>query len=144
MEVVKTYINELPAEALYIRTKVFVDEQGFKEEFDTVDKDCVHFVYYLDDLPIATARLYRSKEHKCLSIGRFAVLKEYRRNGVGRKLLAFIERYVLDNYDEVLVGLSSQKRAVSFYESCHYHAIGDYYLDENYPHTWMEKLIDEK
>ena len=33
---IKTY-NELPAEAAKIREEVFVREQGFREEFDTVD-----------------------------------------------------------------------------------------------------------
>lgn len=138
---VKVFINTLPKEAIDIRTKVFVIEQGFKEEFDTVDNTCVHFLYFVDNKAIGVARLYNSEEHNCLSIGRFAVLKEYRNQGIGRKLLEFIEKFVLDNYGHTKIGLSSQKRAIPFYSACGYQSVGDFYLDEDYPHIFMEKNI---
>ena len=140
MKEIKVF-NSLQDDSISIRTIVFVNEQGFKEEFDTVDSECTHFIYYFNNKAIATSRLYFSKEHDCLSIGRFAVLKEYRKHGVGRELMEFMEEYILNKYGHTKVGLSSQKRALPFYERCGYIKKGDMYLDENYPHYWMEKNL---
>ena len=140
MEQVKVF-DSLPKEAIYIRTTVFVIEQGFKEEFDTVDNDCLHFVYYIDENPIGVARVYFSKEHNCYSIGRFTILKEYRRNHKGQLLLKEIESYMVEHYGHMTLGLSSQERALPFYEACGYKIMSNMYLDEDYPHYWMEKTI---
>ena len=141
MEQTKIFVNILPTDAVKIRTEVFVVEQGFKEEFDTVDNNCVHFLYYVDDKAIGVARIYNSLEHNMLSIGRFAILKEYRQKGYGRKLYESMERFILDKYGPTKVGLSSQDRAIKFYEALGFKQVGEPYLDENYPHIWMEKEI---
>lgn len=140
METIKVSRSLSEAE-IEIRTQVFVIEQGFREEFDTIDKDCLHFLYFVDEISIGVARVYFSKEHNCYSIGRFAILKEYRRKRYGKKLLEYMEKYLLDTYGHIKIGLSSQKRAVPFYSACGYTQIGEMYLDENYPHYWMEKKL---
>lgn len=140
MEVVKVY-ESLPKEAIQIRTEVFVIEQGFREEFDTVDSNCLHFLYFVDEKAVGVARIYYSKEYGCYSIGRFAILKEYRRQHKGKLLLEEMEKYMLEKYGPMKIGLSSQKRAIPFYSSCGYRIVGDMYLDENYPHYWMEKEL---
>ena len=64
-----------------IRTAVFIDEQGFKDEFDKIDKTCTHIVLYDNEKSIATCRYF--KEGVIYHIGRVAIIKEYRRQGLG-------------------------------------------------------------
>ena len=141
MDQVKVFEGELPIEAKEIRTVVFVDEQGFREEFDTLDFEATHFLYFVDEKAIGVARIYFSKKHNMISVGRFAILKEYRHLGYGKKLMDSIEEFIKNKYGNTTIGLSSQKRAVNFYQKCGFKEVGEYYLDEDYPHIWMEKNI---
>lgn len=53
----------IPQQAVEIRQKVFVDEQGFQNEFDDIDLIAVHFVLFDDlDVPIATCRVFKDKK----------------------------------------------------------------------------------
>ena len=76
--------NFLPDEAKEIRIKVFVEEQGFKEEFDELDLICTHLVTFDNDKPCATVRFY--EQNSVYYIGRLAVLKEYRSKHLGAKI----------------------------------------------------------
>ena len=49
--------DQLPQEAKKIRIKVFMEEQGFKDEFDDLDDLCQHLVVF-DNQPIGTCRFY--------------------------------------------------------------------------------------
>lgn len=45
----------LPEDAAYIRKRVFVEEQGFSDEFDDTDTIAAHIVLYNEEnKPIAT------------------------------------------------------------------------------------------
>ncbi|MBO8427104.1 MAG: GNAT family N-acetyltransferase, partial [Firmicutes bacterium] len=70
MEQIKSF-KILPEEAINIRTKVFVEEQGFKEEFDTIDKIAEHLILFVDDNPIGTCRYY--KKDDSYYFGRLAI-----------------------------------------------------------------------
>lgn len=132
--------NHLITESKIIRETVFVREQGFKEEFDDIDNSCIHFVCYHDDKAIGTCRVLYSKEHNGYMVGRVAVIKEYRKMGVGKELMKAAENYLHSiNVNKVYV--SAQKRAIPFYETIGYAPIGDFYLDEHYPHILMYKDI---
>ncbi len=132
--------NELPLEARFIREEVFVKEQGFKEEFDSIDNFATHILAFKDNKAVGTARFFHSvKENKYL-IGRLAVLKEYRKQNIGKEILKVIEEE-LKKVSINKVYLASQKRAVIFYEKCGYIKEGDYFLDEHYPHIWMYKNL---
>ena len=71
--------EELHEDAVRIRKEVFMDEQGFCNEFDEIDKIAFHAVLYEDDRAAATGRMYYDdKEHHCYVIGRLAVDKACR------------------------------------------------------------------
>jgi len=53
----KTY-DKLPSEARDIRVEVFVKEQGFQEEFDSVDNYAMHVVVFDGGRAIATCRYF--------------------------------------------------------------------------------------
>ena len=129
----------LPDEAKLIRTTVFVEEQGFKEEFDTTDTFAKHIVIYDTDKPIAVGR-YFTYDNDEFHIGRVAVLKEYRKFGYGRVIMDLIEEDIKKTGAKRIV-LSAQCRARGFYEKCGYTATGGIYLDEHCEHILMIKEI---
>ena len=47
-------ISGLGEDAAKIRTEVFVEEQGFSNEFDDTDKVCTHIVFYDQAEPFNT------------------------------------------------------------------------------------------
>jgi predicted GNAT family N-acyltransferase len=73
--------------AFVIRMRVFVKEQGVpaEMELDRDDKDAIHFLATIVKKPVGTARLIM--RHGNAKIGRMAVLKSWRRRGVGTTLL---------------------------------------------------------
>ena len=75
-------VNKLDRNIKSIRKVVFVDEQGFQNEFDEIDDsdNVVHMLLCYDDESIGTCRCY--KENGEYKIGRVAVLKEYRGKGL--------------------------------------------------------------
>lgn len=86
--IIKTY-EKLPEEAHYIRQTVFVEEQGFREEFDTIDNTAVHAVGFIDGSPVATGRIFPAEENGTYYLGRLAVLKDFRKGGTETKCLNF-------------------------------------------------------
>lgn len=131
----------LPEDSKYIREEVFVKEQGFNEEFDTVDLYAYHFVAYDEKgIPLGTCRIFTEKDPNVYYLGRLAVMKNARTNGVGRSLLKSAEQKALE-LRAVELQLHSQCRAQIFYEKCGYTAYGEIELDEGCPHIWMKKVL---
>lgn len=127
-------------DAAYIRKNVFIDEQGFRNEFDDIDKDAYHAVLFTDDnIPAACGRLFTS-DGMTYIIGRVAVMKAYRKKGLGEKVVT-----ALENKARELGGteteLSAQLRAKGFYEKLGYSSFGEKYLDEYCPHVSMKKVL---
>ncbi|MEG0453517.1 MAG: GNAT family N-acetyltransferase, partial [Coprobacillus sp.] len=70
------FYNELNQDARKIREAVFVEEQGFKNEFDDIDNHCLHLVIYENNQAIGCARMYQ--KDKTMVLGRIAVIKSKR------------------------------------------------------------------
>ena len=87
----KTYTT-LPQEAKDIRIEVFVKEQGFENEFDEIDTISHHIVAFDERKPIGTCRFFKENDH--YTIGRVAVLKEYRNQHMGNLLLESAENEI--------------------------------------------------
>ena len=132
----------LPEDSKRIRIEVFVDEQGFQEEFDTVDNRAIHFVAY-DDLenPMGTCRIFTEESDKFFYLGRLAVLKKFRYMKIGRALLSAAEEVARCKGADY-IQLHSQVRAMQFYQKCGYQEFGKIELDEGCPHIWMKKTIE--
>ena len=69
---VKIY-NFLCTEAKTIREKVFMEEQGFKDEFDDLDDLCQHLVVFGNNQPIGTCRFYYDESLKSNVLGRIGI-----------------------------------------------------------------------
>lgn len=135
------FYSDLPEEAKLIRTEVFVEEQGFREEFDDNDKKCLHIVLFDGDTPIATGRIFTENNVRNAYIaGRIAVRKSHRGKNIGAEVMKLLESKAKEQGAEVLA-VSAQCRAQGFYEKMGYIASGDIYLDEYCEHIHMEKRL---
>lgn len=134
---IKTY-NELPAEAAKIREEVFVREQGFREEFDTVDNSAFHIVLFLDGKAVATCRYFPDGDS--YKVGRIAVLKNYRGRNFGSSVLLEAEKQIAMLGGRSVI-LHSQLQACGFYEKLGYVPYGEIEPEEGCPHIWMKKEL---
>ena len=121
-----------------LRTTVFMQEQGFKNEFDETDKTCVHVVLYDGDKPIATCRYFH--EGTIDHIGRVAVLKAYRGQNLGHNMMQRAEAEIKKDGGHS-IELSAQLRVKDFYKKLGYQEEGNVYLDEYCEHITMVKTI---
>ncbi|MBQ7288193.1 MAG: GNAT family N-acetyltransferase [Clostridia bacterium] len=138
---IKSY-DHLPDEALSLRIEVFVDEQGFFDEFDDTDKIATHFVLYNEqDLPLATCRIFEDKPNGRFVVGRLCVRKAYRGLGIGTVLLSHAEKEAKALGGKTLC-LHAQYRARAFYKNSGYTEFGEMDYEQDCPHIWLEKTLD--
>jgi len=127
-------------ETLYaIRAAVFVQEQQVPVEMELDDRDplCLHVLALANDMGIGTGRIDLEQAGK---IGRVAVLKAYRHQGVGRQLMSALEQVAQQQGLET-VWLHAQVSALSFYQKLGYIAEGDGFIEANIPHQTMRKRV---
>jgi predicted GNAT family N-acyltransferase len=124
------------AQAFAIRLRVFVKEQGVPEdiELDRDDRRAIHFLAVAPAQTLGTARLV--KHGHSAKIGRMAVLKSYRRKGIGKKLLmhaiAMAERLGVRK-----IYLHAQVPVVGFYEKLGFRAVGPVFEEAAILHRKM-------
>ena len=133
------YFRFLPKQAKQIRIFVFMDEQGFTEEFDALDEICTHLVMFDRDIPVATCRTWLAEDG--WHVGRLAVIKGYRGRGLGQEMLEHVEQYVRAK-NGVSLSLHAQCRAETFYRKCGYLPYGDVDYDEGVEHIHMQKRFE--
>lgn len=132
----------LPQEAYSIRKKVFIEEQGFEQEFDEIDDRASHVLLYDGGCAVGTARVFRDDTIDGVwHIGRVALLKEARAKHLGKALMRAAEEVAREEGAKV-IEVSSQSRAQRFYMKCGYRAVGDEYMDEDCWHQLMVKRLD--
>lgn len=137
----KLFNNTFPKEAIDIRFQVFTLEQGFAKEvdLDNFDYKSIHILVYVDNKAIATARMFKEDEN-AFHVGRIAVLKEYRHQGVGSFILSVFEKKTKE-LGGSKINIGSQIDKAEFYEKCGYKKHGDIFDDAGYPHIMMQKLL---
>lgn len=130
--------NTLPEHAARIRIAVFMEEQGFLQEFDDIDGICSHLVGYDGQAAVATCRIWQSE--KDWHVGRLAVIKEHRGTGLGAQMLGAAEQFVKAQGGTSLT-LHAQCRAEAFYTRCGYLPFGEIDDDEGVLHVHMSKTL---
>lgn len=128
-------------QALAVRQAVFIVEQKIDEaeEYDGLDDSSLHFIAVSDGKIVGTARV-RFPSAEYAKIERMAVLKEFRRCGVGAGILALIEKELEARKVPVAV-LHAQIAAAPFYESRGYKPIGAHFYEAGIEHSRMKKKI---
>ena len=122
-----------------IRIEVFIKEQNVPEEleWDEADLICKHLLVFSGKHAIATARILDSGQ-----IGRMAVLKEYRKQGIGSAMLnRLLEMANQMNLETVF--LNAQLEAIPFYKSFGFIEQGDLFNDAGIMHKRMTKNLYE-
>lgn len=116
-----------------IRTSVFIDEQHVPEaeEWDDDDATALHIIVIKNSEAIATARLTQQGK-----IGRMAVLKDHRKQGIGSMMLTELIK-VAKQRELKEIKLWSQTHAQDFYKKHGFIAQGDEFLDAGIPHIEM-------
>ncbi len=122
-----------------IRREVFILEQRVPEEleWDEFDITARHVIAFNDkERPIATGRI-KPNGH----IGRMAVLKLYRKQGIGSAILvALLAVAKQQNLSEVY--LHAQVSAMSFYEQHGFVCNSEQFMDAGIPHRSMIKKLN--
>lgn len=131
----------LSQDAKQLREEIFVQEQGFQNEFGPEDDRSWSLVLYLDDLPIATGRILEI-DPETYQIGRVAVKKELRGKTVGSTVLKFLATKARTLGARKIV-LNAQLDKLPFYEKAGFAVSSDGLInfDEGKPHVWMEKIL---
>ncbi len=116
-----------------LRKSVFIDEQGVPEdiEIDGLDPVCRHVLAWREGVAVGTGRI--SPDGR---IGRMAVLKSSRGQGIGRDLLIELVRLGREAGIDQL-HLSAQCRAIPFYEKAGFVVSGPVYKEAGIEHRHM-------
>ena len=121
-----------------LRFAIFVGEQNVPAgiELDDLDASCVHAVAFdIDNKAIGTGRLLPDGH-----IGRMAVVKEWRRRGIGAEILETLMAEARKRGHAEVV-LSAQLQAAEFYRSFGFVAEGKVYEDAGILHQQMRKKL---
>lgn len=120
-----------------IREKVFIQEQKVTPqlEWDGMDEKAIHFLVFNDKAAIGCARAIVIKDH--MQLGRMAVLKEYRGQGIGGALIEKAMTIAKLNQLSAIY-ISAQCHAIDFYKKFGFEVTSDIYLDAEIPHRDMK------
>jgi arylformamidase len=128
-------------DALTIRDNVFINEQGIdpRIERDSLDKEAMHFIACRHDRALGTARLILSGQVG--KIGRLAVLKEARNQGIGSAIIkTIIETGRLIGLKRLY--LHSQTQAKKLYLRQGFAVSSEEFLEAGLPHVSMQLTLD--
>jgi predicted GNAT family N-acyltransferase/gamma-glutamylcyclotransferase (GGCT)/AIG2-like uncharacterized protein YtfP len=134
---VKKISSRLDVEkAFAVRLRVFVKEQGVPPEIelDRDDKRASHFLATVRGRAVGTARVVI--RHGGAKIGRMAVLKSYRRKGVGKTLL---KRAIVNarKLGAEKIYLHAQVPVIEFYEKMGFRCVGPVFDEAGILHRKM-------
>jgi len=133
--------SEKQAEITSVRRAVFIEEQNVPEniDFDGSDTDYIHVLAWdKNNRPVGTARINRKGR-----IGRMAVLKNYRRQGIGRKMIQTLMDYGRKN-SITDFHVSSQITATGFYKKMGFEPTGEEFIEAEIKHINMKLKNPQK
>ena len=119
---------------LKIRKLVFIKEQQIPTsiEIDKNENKSFYILAYFESQPVGTARWRDSGEG--IKLERFAVLKQFRKKGIGSALTDFIIDHVPK---ERKIYLNSQHSAIGFYKKLGFVAEGPTFKEADITHQKM-------
>ncbi len=130
--------NEQEKRAVYaLRFDVFVNEQKVPPEIelDEEDEKALHIIAEDSGVTVGCARLilHEGEGH----VGRLAVKRSYRGQGVGTEICRFVIDYC-KKHGYRKIWLNSQIQAVDFYEKLGFEKEGDLFIEAGIEHIKME------
>ena len=132
IKLVRTYQEQ--KNVIDIRRSVFIDEQQIpvEIEIDAFEKSANYVIAYFGEEPVGTARWREIGDS--IKLERFAVLKNYRNKGIGRKLTMFIIDLIPQGK---IIFLNSQESAIGFYSKLGFTLHGPLFKEANILHQKM-------
>ena len=129
-------------EAFEVRKQVFVREQGISEDlvFDEHDREALHMVVKDGERVIGTARVQFFADNQA-KLERMAILKRYRRKGIGKEMLLFLEAVWKDKQVQQVI-IHAQFEVVPFYKLCGFDELGWPFREAGIKHIKMRKRLD--
>ncbi len=128
-------------EAFKVRRQVFVREQGISEElvFDEHDREALHMVVKDGERVIGTARVQFLAGNQA-KLERMAILKHYRRKGIGKEMLLFLDAvWKAKQVQQVII--HAQLEVVPFYKLCGFDELGLPFREAGIKHIKMRKQV---
>jgi ElaA protein len=121
------------------RIDIFVVEQNCPyEECDNKDYDSIHIFSEENNKIIAYLRIIPAGiSYQEPSIGRVLVNKEYRRQGIAKKIMYLALEYINNNFETNYIRISAQKYLLNFYENIGFKKVSEEYLKDGIPHYEM-------
>lgn len=127
--------------AFAIRRAVFIDEQRVPEEMELDDADAgaFHALALIGGEAVGCGRMVMLDGGE-VKIGRMAVMREHRRFGVGREILAFLLDAARARGAREAV-LDAQLHAEGFYLKNGFSPAGDVFEEVGIPHRAMRRSL---
>jgi predicted GNAT family N-acyltransferase len=128
-------------EAFEVRREVFVREQGISEDlvFDGHDREALHMVVKDGEKVIGSARVRFLADNQA-KLERMAVLKGYRRKGIGKEMLLFLDAVWKDKQVQQVI-IHAQLEVVPFYKLCGFNESGLPFREAGIKHIRMRKQL---
>ncbi len=128
--------------AIGVRFRVFVAEQQVpaKEELDEFDATATHAIAIHQGQVVGTGRVLYGNEDTAARIGRMAVDAQWRRQGIGGRILKFLEEEATAQGVDTYV-LNAQEYVKEFYAARGYVQQGGTFMEVDIPHVVMRKQV---
>lgn len=141
--------DELTVDELYniiqLRVDIFVVEQNCPySELDGKDKHCLHIYATSGQQTIAYARIVPpGLSYSQISIGRVAIHKNYRKEGLGKALIRHTIEKIEEEFGAQDIQIGAQCYLKNFYQSFGFNSVSDDYIEDGIPHVNMIRKIEK-
>lgn len=125
--------------AVNIRQIVFREEQNVPYHEDEILEEQLQsktYLIYLKDKVIGTIR-YREIDERVFKIERFAIIKEYRNQGIGSQILTYFKNMIIEKYTPCTITLNAQIQTIDFYKKNGFIPEGEIFLEAGIKHQKM-------
>lgn len=143
------HFNDLSTRQLFdllaLRTEIFVVEQDCPyQEVDEKDKLAFHVLAYTsDNVLIGVSRIIPPGiSYKEASLGRVAIRKEFRRQGLAHQLNTKTIHYIESRLNLKELRISAQSHLCRMYEKHGFGVVSEEYLEDGIPHVEMLRLTN--
>ncbi len=136
LEVYKVnFFDSLFSDVRAIRQNVFIEEQGVdsSKEQDKFEEEAVHYLLRYNNNNVGAAR--RRATDNGIKLERFAILREYRGRGMGKKLVEEVLKDVEDSKEQIY--LHAQIQVVDFYANSNFVKEGELFKESGISHYKM-------
>jgi hypothetical protein len=135
-----THWDSAKSMVMPIRHEIFIHEQKVPEEleWDEFDQDALHAIVKKDQQVIGTARLIIN--NTIAKIGRMAIQKEYREQGIGQKLLSTLIQTAKEKGAQECI-LHAQTHAIAFYAKADFEPHDPIFEEAGIPHVEMRLML---